>query len=230
MVDMLRSLPGLKRYLDRMEDRLSGRMARVVSVSGDMVMVEVPRVTEAGALVWDGPLGPYPSSQMGPVPGTHGTVHPLRGGKRLFVPQGVLTPGQVMPFQMRRTGAQQVTAVGASGFEVYLSASIVVSVPGRYQFFAGMDGTMGKNTNSGVIYIRGRQRETDTLADGNMSSDVLSLNSRTEVATAVYGGVTVPEGGMTLWFDILFGHSGAAGTATMYRGRIHGWVQRIGAG
>lgn len=65
-----------------------GRMARVISAEDGYATVEIPVAGDNGSLVWDGPLGPYPSTIKDLNQGAVGVLLPIRGGRRLFIALG----------------------------------------------------------------------------------------------------------------------------------------------
>ena len=83
MIDPFAELVQFDEALSDLDQRVRGRMARVVNADAHMVTVEVP-----GPNGWDGPLGPYPATVTDLAARALGVLLPLRGGQALFLAIG----------------------------------------------------------------------------------------------------------------------------------------------
>lgn len=218
-MDVFRALPAIREELDDIDQRLRGRMARIVSSDGHMVTVEVPTAGPDGSLLWDGPLGPYPATVADVPAGSTGELLPLRGNQALFVATGV---GTVVPFGDRRTGIQTATAIAT--YVDYITIPLALSA-GTYRIAVSASATLGKSVDSGNLYINAGVDAS--VNNAHMNSTVLSINQRTALYTRHDVTVTLATAG-TVTARLGFTHTGAAGTVTMYHGVLDGWYQRIG--
>lgn len=227
-MDVFRALPAIREELDDIDQRLRGRMARVVASDGHMVTVEIPTAGPDGSLVWDGPLGPYPSTVASLAAGSTGELLPLRGTQALFVAIG---DAAVISHEtaLRHGGRQQTTSIGA--FTNVFTREIPL-LPGHWELNFLVTSAYRRSVATGGIVLRiandagASSAEAAMVYDANVAGTDLSYMP---ISLPWKTSLDVPAGGQTVTLTVEFRGDGTAGTTWLYGSTLTGHAVRTRA-